>query len=101
MLKDFVHVAGPLGVTHLLLLTATENASYLKLARTPRVRILVFESIGGARWVSLSGWRVRDARCLPAWVTVRVVPSSMGTEVGVFTQVLLGERALCGKPSSI
>lgn len=38
MLKDFVHVAGPLGVTHFLLLTATEQASYLKLARVPRVK---------------------------------------------------------------
>ncbi|PRW21095.1 Peter Pan [Chlorella sorokiniana] len=35
-LKDFVHVAGPLGVTHFLILTATHNASYLRVAKTPR-----------------------------------------------------------------
>eukprot|EP00891_Asterochloris_glomerata_P008337 jgi/Astpho2/8337/e_gw1.00122.100.1_t len=35
-LKDFVHVAGPLGVTHMLLLTATETACYLRVAKSPR-----------------------------------------------------------------
>ena len=35
-LKDFVHVAGPLGVTHFLILTATHNASYLRVAKPPR-----------------------------------------------------------------
>lgn len=29
ILKDFVHVAGPLGVTHLLMFTQTEMATYL------------------------------------------------------------------------
>lgn len=37
ILKDFVSVAGPLGVTHFLMLTATENSSYLKLCKAPRV----------------------------------------------------------------
>ena len=37
VLKDFVHVAGPLGVTQFLILTATENAGYLRIAKTPRV----------------------------------------------------------------
>lgn len=36
MLKDFVHVAGPLGVTHFVMLTATHNASYLRVAKPPR-----------------------------------------------------------------
>lgn len=36
-LKDFVDIAGPLGVSHFLILTATENAAYLRLAKTPRV----------------------------------------------------------------
>ena len=40
VLKDFVHIAGPLGVTHFLILTATQNASYLRIAKTPRVRTL-------------------------------------------------------------
>lgn len=37
-LKDFVNIAGPLGVTHFLILTATETAAYLRVARTPQVR---------------------------------------------------------------
>lgn len=32
-IKDFLHVAGPLGVTHFLILTATHNASYLRIAK--------------------------------------------------------------------
>lgn len=32
-IKDFLHVAGPLGVTHFLILTATHNASYLRVAK--------------------------------------------------------------------
>lgn len=36
-LRDFVSVAGPLGVTHFVMLSATDNASYIKLAKTPRV----------------------------------------------------------------
>jgi len=35
-LKDFVHVAGPLGVSHFVILSASENASYLRLAKSPR-----------------------------------------------------------------
>ena len=31
-------IAGPLGVSHFLILTATENAAYLRVAKTPRVR---------------------------------------------------------------
>lgn len=36
-LKDFVNVAGPLGISHFLILTATEHSRYLRLAKTPRV----------------------------------------------------------------
>ena len=36
-LKDFVSVAGPLGVSHFLILTATDSSSYLRIAKTPRV----------------------------------------------------------------
>ncbi len=32
-------IAGPLGVSHFLILTATENAAYLRLAKTPRVNL--------------------------------------------------------------
>lgn len=41
VLKDFVHIAGPLGVTQFLILTATENACYLRIAKAPRVTSLV------------------------------------------------------------
>ena len=44
VLKDFVHVAGPLGVTHFVVLTATEKASYLKLCKSPRVCSLIQQS---------------------------------------------------------
>ena len=37
-LKDFVNIAGPLGVAHFLILTATETAAYLRIAKTPRAR---------------------------------------------------------------
>ncbi len=37
VLKDYVQVAGPLGVSHLIILSATERASYLRIAKTPRV----------------------------------------------------------------
>ena len=35
-MRDFVDLAGPLGVTHFFLLSATAGASYLRLARAPR-----------------------------------------------------------------
>jgi ribosome biogenesis protein SSF1/2 len=37
VLRDFVDIAGPLGVSHFLMLTATDNAAYLRVAKTPRV----------------------------------------------------------------
>jgi len=42
VLKDFVHVAGPLGVTYFLMLSATQNASYLRIAKSPRGPTLTF-----------------------------------------------------------
>lgn len=42
VLKDFVQVAGPLGVTHLLLLSATQNAGYLRVGKAPRGPTLTF-----------------------------------------------------------
>lgn len=39
LLRDFVDIAGPLGVSHFMILTATENAAYLRIAKTPRVRL--------------------------------------------------------------
>lgn len=40
VLRDFVHIAGPLGVTHFLILTATQHASYLRITKSPRVRAM-------------------------------------------------------------
>ena len=41
--KDFLHVAGPLGVTHFLIFSATKEAPYLRIARTPRGPTLTFK----------------------------------------------------------
>lgn len=43
VLKDFVHVAGPLGVTHLLMLSKTEIGTYLRFCRIPRGPTLTFK----------------------------------------------------------
>ncbi|KAK9835617.1 hypothetical protein WJX74_004263 [Apatococcus lobatus] len=36
MLKDFVNIAGPLGVTHFVILTATQGSCYMRVAKSPR-----------------------------------------------------------------
>ncbi|PRP80308.1 hypothetical protein PROFUN_11786 [Planoprotostelium fungivorum] len=41
-LKDFLSVAGPLGVTHFCILTATEFGTYLRLCKIPRGPTLTF-----------------------------------------------------------
>ncbi|MGH0170692.1 UNVERIFIED_CONTAM: hypothetical protein FKN15_059690 [Acipenser sinensis] len=43
VLKDFAAVAGPLGVTHFLIFTKTENSVNLRLARLPRGPTLHFK----------------------------------------------------------
>lgn len=42
-LKDFFNVAGPMGVTHFLILSKTETAPYLRVARTPQGPTLTFK----------------------------------------------------------
>ena len=42
-LKDFVQVSGPLGVSHFVILSATENSKYVKIAKTPRGPTLTFK----------------------------------------------------------
>jgi ribosome biogenesis protein SSF1/2 len=42
-LKDFVAIAGPLHVTHLIALTQTEHGDYMKLMRMPRGPTLHFK----------------------------------------------------------
>ena len=42
-MKDFVSVAGPLGVTHLIAFSATDWATYMKIGRLPRGPSLSFK----------------------------------------------------------
>ncbi|XP_015891896.3 peter Pan-like protein isoform X2 [Ziziphus jujuba] len=42
-LKDFLNVAGPMGVTHFLMLSKTQSAAYLRVARTPQGPTLTFK----------------------------------------------------------
>ncbi|CAB4291829.1 unnamed protein product [Prunus armeniaca] len=42
-LKDFLNVAGPMGVTHFLMLSKTPTAPYLRVARTPQGPTLTFK----------------------------------------------------------
>uniref|UniRef100_A0A5B7BMA9 Putative peter Pan-like protein n=1 Tax=Davidia involucrata TaxID=16924 RepID=A0A5B7BMA9_DAVIN len=42
-LKDFLNIAGPMGVTHFLMLSKTETAPYLRVARTPQGPTLTFK----------------------------------------------------------
>lgn len=43
VVKDFVHVAGPLGVTHLIMFSKTEMGTYLRFCRIPRGPTLTFK----------------------------------------------------------
>eukprot|EP00892_Ulva_mutabilis_P007000 jgi/Ulvmu1/4672/UM002_0403.1 len=62
VLKDFVHVAGPLGVTHMIVLTATDKASYMKLCKSPRgpTAVLQIMSYSLARDVQVAQSRPRS-----------------------------------------
>ncbi|GER35214.1 PETER PAN-like protein [Striga asiatica] len=42
-IKDFLNVAGPMGVTHFLILSKTETSPYLRVARTPQGPTLTFK----------------------------------------------------------
>ncbi|KAF2315430.1 hypothetical protein GH714_039212 [Hevea brasiliensis] len=42
-LRDFLNVSGPIGVPHFLILSKTETASYLRVARTPQGPTLTFK----------------------------------------------------------
>ena len=42
-LKDFLNVAGPMGVTHFLILSKTDSSPYLRVARTPQGPTLAFK----------------------------------------------------------
>ena len=42
-LKDFVSAAGQLGVSHMMIMTQTENGNYLRVAKTPKGPTMVFK----------------------------------------------------------
>ncbi|KAL4183457.1 hypothetical protein AMTRI_Chr11g98350 [Amborella trichopoda] len=42
-LKDFLNLAGPMGVTHFLILSKTDSSPYLRVARTPQGPTLSFK----------------------------------------------------------
>ncbi|EOX95080.1 PETER PAN-like protein isoform 2 [Theobroma cacao] len=42
-LKDFLNVAGPMGVTHFLILSKTETSPFLRVAKTPQGPTLTFK----------------------------------------------------------
>lgn len=42
-IRDFLNVAGPMGVTHFLILSKTQTAPYLRVARTPQGPTLTFK----------------------------------------------------------
>lgn len=43
VLKDFVHVAGPYGISHFIIISKTELAPYMKICRLPRGPTLTFK----------------------------------------------------------
>lgn len=42
-MKDFLNIAGPMGVTHFLILSKTDTAPYLRVAKTPQGPTLSFK----------------------------------------------------------
>lgn len=42
-MRDFVHVASPLGVTHFMIISNTKVAPYLRIARSPHGPTLTFK----------------------------------------------------------
>lgn len=67
-LKDFVSVAGPLGVSHFMILTATDSSSYMRIAKAPRVRPRRRQPTAAACLVT--------QRCICCTVSLRRAPAS-------------------------
>ena len=42
-LKDFVSAAGTFGVSHMMIMTQTENGNYLRIAKNPKGPTMVFK----------------------------------------------------------
>ena len=45
-LKDFIHVAGPLGISHLVMFTSTDQYTNMRVSRLPRGPTLTFKVRG-------------------------------------------------------
>ncbi|KAL3632552.1 hypothetical protein CASFOL_025536 [Castilleja foliolosa] len=61
-LKYFLNVAGPMGVSHFLILSKTETAPYLRVARTPQGPTLTFKILEYALATDIARSQVRP-RC--------------------------------------
>ncbi|GAB4829916.1 hypothetical protein Ancab_019562 [Ancistrocladus abbreviatus] len=61
-LKDFLNVAGPMGVTHFLILSKTHAAPYLRVAKTPQGPTLTFKILEYSLAVDIAQSQLRP-RC--------------------------------------
>ncbi|KAB2024337.1 hypothetical protein ES319_D06G080800v1, partial [Gossypium barbadense] len=59
-LKDFLNVAGPMGVTHFLVLSKTETSPVLRVAKTPQGPTLTFKIHEYSLAIVLSGFAAAD-----------------------------------------
>ncbi len=65
-LKDFVAVAGPLGVSHMLVFTRTELSVILRLIRVPHGPTLTFKgNCGTSNWDHIPSVTLK--LCQPIW----------------------------------
>lgn len=104
VLKDFVSVAGPLGVSHFLMLSATEHASYLRVAKVPRgptltCRIHEYSRISDVQRAQRkprfppAGW----FRCSVAAASLRPTPSRPPAH-GFHALLHLSSPVICPSP---
>lgn len=61
-MKDFLNVAGPMGVTHFLILSKPKSVPHLRVARTPQGPTLTFEILEYALAADLARAQTRP-RC--------------------------------------
>ncbi|XP_022770891.1 peter Pan-like protein isoform X2 [Durio zibethinus] len=61
-LKDFLNVAGPMGVTHFLILSKTETSPFLRVSKTPQGPTLTFKIYGYSLAVDIAQSQLRP-RC--------------------------------------
>ncbi|CAH9117437.1 unnamed protein product [Cuscuta epithymum] len=63
-LKDFLNVAGPMGVTHFLMLSKTKTSPYLRVARSPQGPTLTFKILEYSLAADVAKSQLRP-RCPP------------------------------------